>query len=192
MKAFIWIQVWLMSSLHLHRFVVSIFKKRMFILDSISKPFSNCKGQFYITKYCEIIIKSHISCILSTHLKEMVKCDSLVKFIRFLDVEKTSHKHLSNKHRITLDIMLTLCIVSIVPCDPLKYWPPPAWLHQRCFWPFPFLEPHCETTAPPPPKETEINRTADGEMKAVNNLTQIFGLERRVKLKWLLPSLINS
>lgn len=44
-----------------------------------------------------------------------------------------------------------------VPCDPLKHWPPPTWLHQQCFWPFPSPELRCETEAPPPPEHIETN-----------------------------------
>lgn len=85
---------------------------------------------------------------MCTNLEEVLKCDALIEFIRLLCARRWSCWLYPDS------LMLSWDALAYVPCDPLKYWPPPTWLHQQCIWLFPSPVSHCEITAPPPPEQT--------------------------------------
>lgn len=89
-----------------------------------------------------------IKCIMCTNLEEVLKCDALIEFIRLLCARKWSCWLYPDT------LMLSWDALPYIPCDPLKYWPPPTWLHQQCIWLFPSPVSHSEITAPPPPEQT--------------------------------------
>lgn len=126
------------NTIHLNYSHISEYTSNVFQGKEVRKLFKKT----YTVHYC--------LCVQRTNLEEMLKCDPLVEFVRFLCVKKWSYWRCAHRQcNATLGCHFT----AYIPCDPLKYWPPPTWLHQRCFWLCPSPVPRCEIAAPQPPAQ---------------------------------------